>query len=147
MASLATFGLDQARKDYSDTVGWPELVGQVAAVSQQLTPAERATTAIVAGNYGEGGAIDRYGPAFDLPALSPHLTFWYWKPVHVDAQTVITIGIRQSDLRPYFASITQVGAVQPVDGVHSEEVGSLILLCRQPLVQLDDLWPLARRFY
>jgi hypothetical protein len=147
-SSLASFGLDQARKDYADTVGWPELVGQVAAVYQQLTPAEQETTAIVAGNYGEAGAIDLYGPAFDLPeALSPHLTFWYWKPSHVDAQTVITVGVPESDVRPFFADVTRVDAVQAVDGVHSEEVGQAILLCRQPLVSLDDVWPLARRFY
>ena len=147
-SSLARFGLDEARKDYADTVGWPQLVGQVAEVYDQLSPEERQTTAIVAGNYGEAGAIDLYGPALGLPAaLSPQLTFWYWKPAHVNAQTVVAVGVDESDARPLFAEVSRVASVQAVDGVRSEEVGRPILLCRGPLVPLDDIWPQARRFY
>jgi 4-amino-4-deoxy-L-arabinose transferase-like glycosyltransferase len=145
---MASFKLDDARKDYSDTVGWPELVGQVAAAYQQLSPAEQQNAAIVAGNYGEAGAIDLYGPALHLPAaLSPHLTFWYWRPSHLDAQTVVSIGTPEAEMRRFFADVTRVDAVQPVDGVHSEEVGHAILICRRPLESLDDVWTLARRFY
>ena len=43
--------------------------------------------------------------------------------------------------------VTRVDVVQPVDGVHSEEVGHAILICRQPVESLDDAWSLARRFY
>jgi len=147
-ASLATFGLDDARKDYADTVGWPELVGQVAGVYQQLTPAEQRTTAIVADNYGEAGAIDMYGPALDLPpALSPHLTFWYWRPAHFEAETVIAVGFDESQMRQIFADVTRVGTIQSVDGVRNEEVGRVILVCRHAVVPLDDAWALARRFY
>jgi hypothetical protein len=147
-SSMATFGLDDARKDYSDTVGWPELVGQVASAYQQLTPAEQANAAIVAGNYGEAGAINRYGPALHLPpALSPHLTFWYWRPTHLDAQTVVSVGMPEVDMHRFFADVTRVDAVQAVDGVHNEEVGHAILICRQPVESLDDAWSLARRFY
>jgi hypothetical protein len=50
-------------------------------------------------------------------------------------------------MRRYFADVTRVDAVQPVDGVHSEEVGRAILICRNPFESLDDAWSLARRFY
>jgi hypothetical protein len=147
-SSLAYFGLDEARKDYADTVGWPQLVGQVAQVYDQLSPRERQTTAIVAGNYGEAGAIDLYGPALGLPsALSPHLTFWYWRPAQVNADTFIAVGVDESDARRFFTDVTRVASVQPVDGVRNEEVGRPILLCRGPLVPLDDIWRQARRFY
>jgi 4-amino-4-deoxy-L-arabinose transferase-like glycosyltransferase len=147
-SSMATFKLDDARKDYADTVGWPQLVGQVASTYQRLSPAEQENAAIVAGNYGEAGAINLYGPALHLPAaLSPQLTFWYWRPSHLDAQTVITIGMPEAEMRRVFADVTRVDAVQPVDGVHNEEVGRTILICRQPLESLDDVWSLARRFY
>ena len=41
------------------------------------------------------GAIDLlWTIKMNLPeALSPQLTFWYWKPSQVDAQTVVTVGI------------------------------------------------------
>jgi hypothetical protein len=147
-SSLARFGLDEARKDFADTVGWPQFVGQVAEVYDQLSPEERQTTVIVAGNYGEAGAIDLYGPTLGLPsALSPHLTFWYWRPAHVNAQAFVTVGVDESDIRPLFRDVTRVASVQPVDGVRNEEVGRPILVCRGPLVPLDEIWLEARRFY
>jgi hypothetical protein len=144
-SSLARFGLDEFRKDFADTVGWPEFVAQVDGVYQQLSPAERQTTAILAGNYGEAGALDRYGPAHDLPpVLSPHLTYWYWKPAHVEARTVIAVGMDEAAMRRLFADVSLVGRVQSVSGARNEEVGRPILLCRQPIVPLDDAWPQLR---
>lgn len=144
-SSLARFGLDEFRKDYSDTVGWPELVGQLADVYRQLPPAEQLGTVILASNYGEAGAIDLYGPAKGIPpALSPALTFWYWKPAHVEARTVIAVGFDELSMRRLFADVRRVGSIQPVDGVRSEEVGHSVLLCRQPIVSLDDAWPQLR---
>jgi Dolichyl-phosphate-mannose-protein mannosyltransferase len=145
-SSLARFGLDKFRKDYADTVGWPELVTQVAGVYGKLTPAEQQVAVILASNYGEAGAIDRYGQGYGLPGvLSPNLTFWYWKPAHVDARTVIAIGFDEPEMRGLFGNVTVVDTVQAVDGIRNEEVGRLILLCRQPTVPLDDAWQSLRR--
>jgi hypothetical protein len=146
-SSLARFGLDEFRKDFADTVGWPEFVAQVAEVYQQLSPAERQSTVVLASNYGEAGALDLYGPAHGLPpVLSPHLTYWYWKPAHVEARTVIAVGMDESLMRGLFADVSLVGRVQAVSGVHNEEVGRAILLCREPMVPLDDAWPQLRNF-
>jgi 4-amino-4-deoxy-L-arabinose transferase-like glycosyltransferase len=146
-SSLAGFGLDQFRKDYADTVGWPQLVQQIARAYAQLSPEERQSSVILAGNYGEAGAIDLYGPALGLPqALSPHLTFWYWKPPHVVADSAVAIGIDPTTAHRLFADVSQVGIVESVDGVHSEEVGRPILVCRRPLVPLDAAWPSLRNF-
>jgi hypothetical protein len=144
-ASLARFGLDEFRKDYSDTVGWPELVDQLADAYRQLDPAEQQTTVLLARNYGEAGAIDLYGPAVGLPpAISPHLTYWYWKPAHVEAATVLAVGFDEETMHRLFAEVTVVDRVQPIDGVRTEEDGRPILLCRQPVISLDDAWPRLR---
>ena len=146
-SSLARFGLDEFRKDFADTAGWPELVARVADAYQQLGPAERQATVILAGNYGEAGALDRYGPAYGLPAvLSPHLTYWYWKPAHVEARTVLAVGLDEAEMHRLFAEVSLVGRVQAVSGVRNEEVGRAILLCRGPIVPLDDAWPQLRNF-
>jgi len=145
-SSLARFGLDEFRKDYSDTVGWPELVRQVAGVYAQLTPAEQQTAVVLASNYGEAGAIDLYGRSAGLPlALSPDLTYWYWKPAHVEADVVIAVGFDQSEMRRLLGDVRVAATVQPVDGVRNEEVGRLILVCRQPILPLDSAWPQLRR--
>jgi hypothetical protein len=146
-SSLARLGLDEFRKDFADTAGWPELVEQVANVYQQLTPAERKTTVILAQNYGEAGAMDLYGPALGLPsAVSPQLTYWYWKPATVDARTAIVVGFREADIRRLFSDVNVMVYIQPVSGVRGEEVGRPILLCRDPIIPLDEAWPGLRNF-
>jgi 4-amino-4-deoxy-L-arabinose transferase-like glycosyltransferase len=145
---LAQFHLDDVRKDFADTVGWPQMVDQVTAAYQQLDPAERESAVILAANYGEAGAIDLYGPARGLPrAISPYLTYWYWKPAHVDAATTITVGFSETGMRRLFRDVTVVGAIASVDNVHNEEVGRPILVCRGPLVPLDEAWPQLRNFF
>jgi hypothetical protein len=46
-------------------------------------------------------------------------------------------------MRALDRDVQLVGTVASVDGVRNEEVGRTILLCRDPLVPLNDAW--ARR--
>ena len=74
-------GLWHPRDDYAEEVGWTELVDSVSQAWHALPPSERARTAIVAGNYGEAGAIDRWGRRLGLPpVVSGHLSHRYWTP-------------------------------------------------------------------
>ena len=58
---------------YADMFGWENIADGVAQVYRDLPAADRAGCAILAGNYGEAGAIDYYGPALGLPrAISGH---------------------------------------------------------------------------
>ncbi|HKS71819.1 MAG TPA: glycosyltransferase family 39 protein, partial [Terriglobales bacterium] len=75
-----------------DQFGWPELTEQVAAVYHGLPPEQRAKTTILAGNYGEAGAVDLFGPKYGLPtALSGHQNYYYWGTRGFTGDTVITI--------------------------------------------------------
>jgi hypothetical protein len=141
-AKLHAYHLDGARTDYADTVGWPGLVDQVAAVYDSLPAAERRDATILASNYGEAGALDLYGPARGLPpAISVHLTYYFWKPAHVDDRTVIVVGYSADDVSRYFADVEPVASITMPNGVSNEEVGQPILIARQPRVPLDQLWP------
>ena len=51
-------GINQTARD---TVGWPTYVDQVRAVYDGLPTADKAQAQLVASNYGEAGALDRYG--------------------------------------------------------------------------------------
>src|SRR3546814_14130345 len=54
---------------------------------------ERASTAIYANNYGEAGAINRYGPAYGLPtAISGINSYWARGYGDVPPTTVIVLG-------------------------------------------------------
>lgn len=43
---------------YADEFGWPEMTATIAGIYHGLPSAKRYTCAILAGNYGEAGAID-----------------------------------------------------------------------------------------
>ena len=139
---IHTYHLDSERSDIADTVGWPGLVDQVAAAYDSLPPADRGHTIILASNYGEAGAVDLYGPAHGLPiAISVHMTYYPWKPPHLDASTVIVVGYSADDMRPFFADVEPVATITMPNGVRNEEVGQPILIARQPRVPLEQLWP------
>ena len=64
--------------DLPEEIGWPELVQTIAAVRDKVPQAERQHLAILAGNYGEAGAVNLYGPQYDLPsAISGTNSFWW----------------------------------------------------------------------
>jgi hypothetical protein len=57
------------------------LVALVARQYDALPAAQHARTTILAGNYGEAGAIDRYGPGDGLlQVYSGANNFWIWGP-------------------------------------------------------------------
>jgi hypothetical protein len=141
------WGLMSIRQDYADMVGWPELAATVAGVYAALPPAERARATVLARNYGEAGAIDHFGPGYGLPpAISPHLTYYYWKPAHVADDPVIAIGYSAEQLGQWFGSVEQAATLDNSAGVPNEEVGRGVFVCRAPKVPLDQLWPRLRSF-
>ncbi len=54
----------QVNEDAGETFAWPTYVAQVLRVRDGLPPAERAGVVAVTGNYGEAGALARYGGAW-----------------------------------------------------------------------------------
>ena len=146
-SSLHATGLDSLRTDFADTVGWPELAAQVGAVFDALPQSERAAGAILADNYGEAGAIDVYGTPSGLPqAISPQLTFWFWKPADLRATALVTVGFDPADLRFLCGTVTPAGTVSMPDSVVNQEQGTPILVCTNLRESIDTAWPALRNF-
>ena len=62
--------------------------------------------AILTSNYGEAGAIDRYGPALGLPtAYSGHMGFWYWGPPPPSATSVLGVGFDPGYLERFLSRV------------------------------------------
>ena len=53
--------------DLREEIGWNQMVKTVAAIRDSLPPDQQAHLGITTGNYGEYGAIEILGPAYDLP--------------------------------------------------------------------------------
>ena len=63
---------------YADMFGWDNMATQVAACLSRIAEVRTGGCAILAGNYGEAGAIDHYGPALGLPeAISGHNSYYF----------------------------------------------------------------------
>jgi hypothetical protein len=75
-------------------VAWPKLVAQVAAAYRALPAGQRSSTAILTGNYGEAGAIDRYGPQHGLPqAYCGSNSFWFLGPPPAAESAAIVVNV------------------------------------------------------
>ena len=126
---------------YADMFGWENIAEGVAQVYHALPAADRAGCAILAGNYGEAGAIDYYGPALGLPrAISGHNAYFYWGPRAYTGSCVIIFGERSAEFTRYFRDV-RVAAT--ITNAHAMPIESVIpvYICRQPIAPLSALWP------
>ncbi|HET7230876.1 MAG TPA: glycosyltransferase family 39 protein [Longimicrobium sp.] len=133
--------MERLPQDYADMLPWEDQVAQIARVYRKLPPEKRARAVIFAGNYGEAGAIDFYGPKYGLPrAVSDAGTYWFFGPGRLPGAVLITIGKPDEDLRPFFSTVTRYGWVDNAWWV-SEERDNTIYVAEGPKTTLQALWP------
>jgi Dolichyl-phosphate-mannose-protein mannosyltransferase len=133
--------------DLGEQVAWPREVALVARVYASLPAAQRSRTALLAGNYGEAGAIDRYGAQFRLPqAFSGHNNFWFWGPPPARDTAVVAIGVDPAQLRREFRSVRLAGAWDNGLGVPDNEQGAQIYVATGLLVPWATAWPAFRHY-
>mgnify|MGYP001820963415 FL=1 len=125
-----------------DQFGWEELVAEVARIYNSLPPEERDRTGIFASNYGEAGALNRFGPAYGLPApICAHQNHYFWGPPEVEPDTLIWLQWSIEGVQWYCNDVEQAGEHFHPWGMAEEN--RPIFLCRglkQPLsVVWDDL--------
>jgi hypothetical protein len=131
--------------DAGETVAWPTYVGEVAGVYRRLPVAQQATAAIVTSNYGEAGAVDRYGPALGLPpAFSGHNGYWYWGPPPANADTIVAVGFSRDFLAQQFADVTLATRLDNHLRVANDEQGAPVWVCSGPRDGWAALWPRFR---
>jgi len=126
--------------DFREEIGWPELVDTIAGIHASLSPGERAHVSILAGNYGEAGAIDLYGPAHGLPkAISGINSYWARGYGDPPPRTLIVVGISREFLERNFESCVLAGHVANRYGVENEETTRHpdLFVCGQP----REPWP------
>lgn len=144
---LATVPLQRINYDLAETIGWSQQVGLVARLYHALPPGQRATTAILAGNYGEAGAIDRYGPAAGLPpAFSGSNSLWFWGPPPARDSSVIAVNMDPALLRRLFRHIRQVGVFRNGLQVSDDEQGAVIDEASGLRRPWRTAWPSLRDF-
>jgi len=131
---------------FADRFGWENMVATIARVYQALPPEERSRAAIVAGNYGEAGAIDFFGGRYGLPhAISSHNNYWLWGPGNTTGDVAIVIGASGEQLQEFFADVTQVDTIVSEYAMASE-TNLPVYVCRGLRRPLAEVWPALKGY-
>ena len=96
-------------------------------------------TGIIAGNYGEAGAVDEFGPEYGLPtAISGHQNHYYWGPPTKHYENFVTIQFDEDTMRKYCESYR---SVEHYDEYGMGEENGPIYLCMGTKIDLQKDWP------
>jgi len=136
-------------EDFREEIGWSELVQKLAQIRDSLDPPEHSRLAILAGNYGEAGAINLYGKAYGLPqAICGTNSFWARGYGDPPPETLIVIGFTREFGDRYFESCEVTGRVTDKYGVANEETTDhpKILVCRHLRESWPEFWKKFRRY-
>ena len=134
---------------FPEEIGWPEFVETVAQVRDRLPASERERLGILAGNYGEVGALNLYGEKYGLPrAISGVNSSWergYGSPV---PETLIVVGFPRDFLQSRFRSCELAGRTWNRYGVANEETveDPDIFVCRGLRESWEAFWKEVRGF-
>ena len=132
--------------DAGETIGWPAFVAEIARVYGALPATQRSGAIVLASNYGEAGAVDRFGPADGLPsAYSGHMSYWYWGPPPAAATTVVAVGFGRADLG-FCGSAVLAATLDNHVGVADDEQGQQVWICTQLRESWPAIWPSLRDF-
>ncbi|MCW3818220.1 glycosyltransferase family 39 protein [Micromonospora sp. DR5-3] len=128
--------------DAGETIGWPAFADSLAAVHRGLPPEQRTRVVILTANYGEAGAVARYGPQRGLPrAYSGHNSMAGFGRPPEDADVVIAVGwARPDQLRRWFTEVTETGRIDQRVDVDNDENGLPVYVCRGLRRPWSQIW-------
>ncbi len=143
-ATLQASGWAGAAEPQFETVGWPQLVDEVAAAYRSLPDADRAGAVILTGNYGEAGAVDLYGPSRGLPSAWSGLNaYGWWGPPPDGGRAVVAVA--EGGAPQELPGCRFVERVRNDEGVENEEAeNAAIYVCRPPAHGWAAVWPQIR---
>jgi len=149
-AALARFPVQKINYDLGEEIGWPSQVKLLAGVWLALPAAERQRTTLLAGNYGEAGAAERYAASFGLPQVySGANNFWLWGPPPAQDTNAVAIGFDpalQALLSREFAHVTKVAVYHNGMNVADDEEGAVIYVATGLRSSWATAWPAFRDF-
>ncbi len=133
---------------FREEIGWEEFVSAVAAVRDRLPASERAGVGILAGNYGEVGALHLYGERFGLPRAISGVNSSWERGYGYPPEIVIVVGYPRAMLESEFTSCAVGGRVWNRYGVMNEETieDPEIFVCRGLKGNWEEFWRKVRKF-
>ena len=128
-----------------DQVGWPTYVATLRAAYARIPAGERPRVAIFTGNYGEAGAVARYGRGLP-PVFSGQNELYFDGPPPENRDLVLAWTEEFTYLSTHFDHCQQMAVMDNDVGVDNEEQGSVVALCRVPSTGWAALWPSLQHY-
>jgi hypothetical protein len=126
-------------EDVGETIGWPAFARTVAGVYDGLG---NGRAVILTQNYGEAGAIDRYGPELGLPGVySGHNAYGDWGPPPEGAAPVIAIGLDPDERARRLRDCRPAARIDNGLDIDNDEQGTGVFVCAGPSRSWSDEWP------
>ncbi|GAA3474696.1 glycosyltransferase family 39 protein [Nonomuraea roseola] len=131
--------IPQVNEVVRESIGWPEFTGAVRAAVGTLTPEERARAVLLAGSYGEAGALHLTG---DLPPVySGHNQLHLYGPPPESADVAVVVKYPRRRMETLFQSCVEHGRVSNEAGVDNEFLGLPVLVCKGLRTPWRTAWP------
>lgn len=128
-----------------DQVGWPTYVATLRSAYQRIPADQRSRVVIFTGNYGEAGAVARYGR--DLPPVfSGQNQLFYEGPPPQGRVLALAWTEDFADLSTHFDGCQRLATMDNGVGIDNEEQGSVIALCHVPATGWATLWPSLQHY-
>ena len=145
--ALHTVPLQKINYDLGEEIAWPKLAALAGREYHALPAAQRRHTTILTGNYGEAGAIGRYGPGLGLPAVySGANNFWLWGPPPAADTAAIAVGLDPAFLHREFRQVRLAATFWNGLGVSDDEQGTRIYLATGLRSSWARAWPAFRNY-
>jgi hypothetical protein len=129
------------------SVGWPELVEEVASVYNSLPEVDRKKCMIWTGFYWDAGAIDFFGRKYGLPAAnSNNSTYQIWGTDQFNSGEVPEVAIMINTSPGFFPAYNYFGDVTLVKSFTISKYSVYkdsylqIYICRSPVSNFLEAW-------
>ena len=124
-------------------IGWPEMVASVAKIRDTLPAEDQLHLGILAGDDGQAGAINLYGPAYHLPhPISGMNSNWMRGYGNPPPETLIVVGMTASFVHSNFQSCVLGGHITNRYGIDNKSIDGYadIFVCRRLLEPWPVFW-------
>lgn len=129
-------------KEPMETYGWPSFSVQVTAAAAD----HPEVVAVYVSNYGQAGALARYGPEQGLAVLvvAGQNAYRDWGPPAGTPTAVVAAGqFGREFLERSWGRVRRIATIEYPGGIENDEIeaGAAIYLCDQPRGSWRELWP------
>ena len=134
--------------NFTEQIGWPELAQTVGAIYDNLPPQDKPRTAVLAGNYGEAGALNLYGPRYGVPRVICGTNTYWWRGYGEPPEVVILVGFSREGAERLADEVALAGHITNRTGVRNEETQFHpdIFVCRRFKQSWPEFWKTFQRF-